>query len=170
MKRLMLVRHAKTESLMDAESDFERQLKKRGHKDARLVSDHLIGKLMVPDLIISSPAARALQTARIMAGAFNIPEADIVENPLIYDGFSVDDLLDSIAKVAADENSVMVVGHNPDIPHFAVQLTGDNFFHFPTSSTVIVGFSVSNWSDIKARHGRTELFVYPKKLKSNKEK
>jgi phosphohistidine phosphatase len=77
MKRLILVRHAKTEPVTDADSDFTRQLKKRGHKDARMIADHLIGKTMVPEVIISSPAHRALQTARIMAGSFNIPESEI---------------------------------------------------------------------------------------------
>jgi phosphohistidine phosphatase len=169
MKRLILVRHAKTEPLTDAESDFERQLKKRGHKDSRLVSDHLIGKRMVPEIIISSPASRALQTARIMAGAFSIPESEIKEVPFIYEGASVDELIATISELAGDKDSVMVVGHNPDIALMAIQFSGDNFFYFPTSATAIIGFSASEWSQIKSGQGRTELFVFPRELKGKKE-
>lgn len=165
MKRLMLVRHAKTESLTEAESDFERQLKKRGHKDARVVSDHLIGKQMVPGLIISSPARRALQTARIMAGAFSIPEDSIVKASFIYDGFTIDEFVANISELAGEEDSVMVVGHNPDIALMAIQLSDDDFFHFPTTAAAILTFPASSWSDIKPKQGQTELFVFPKELK-----
>jgi phosphohistidine phosphatase len=169
MKRLILVRHAKTEPLTDAENDFSRQLKKRGHKDARMIADHLIGKSLVPDIVISSPARRALQTARIMAGSFSIPEADVREVPFIYDGFALDELVSKIAELSGDKDSVMVVGHNPDIALMAIQFAGDNFFHFPTSATAVIGFSVSEWSQIKAGAGRTEMFVYPKELKGKKD-
>lgn len=168
MKRLILVRHAKTEPLTDADSDFERQLKKRGHKDARLVSDHLTGKRIVPDLIISSPAQRALQTARIMAGAFSIPESGIIEAPFIYEGFTIDEFTAQIARLAGNKDSVMVVGHNPEIALMAIQYTEDNYFNFPTTATAVINFSVSQWSDIKPRQGRTETFLYPKELKGKK--
>ncbi len=169
MKRLILVRHAKTEPLTDAENDFSRQLKRRGHKDARMIADHLIGKTMVPDVIISSPAHRALQTARIMAGSFSIPESEIKEVPFIYNGFSLEELAKEIATIAGDKDSVMVVGHNPDIALMSIQFAGDNFFNFPTSATAVIGFTVSEWSQIKAGTGRTEMFVFPKELKGKKE-
>ncbi|MBZ4676007.1 MAG: phosphoglycerate mutase [Anaerophaga sp.] len=168
MKRLILVRHAKTEPLTDADSDFERQLKRRGHKDARLISDHLIGKRIVPEVIISSPAVRAIQTARIMAGAFSIPESKIIEAPFIYEGFSVDRFISGIAGMAGKYDSVMVVGHNPDIALMAIQLAGDNFFNYPTSATVSIVFTVTEWDQIKPGSGRTEMFVYPRELKDKK--
>lgn len=169
MKRLILVRHAKTEPITDADSDFSRQLKKRGHKDARMIADHLIGKLMVPEVIISSPARRTMQTARIMAGSFSIPESEIKEVPFIYDGFSLEELVREIASLAGDKDSVMVVGHNPDIALMAIQFAGENFFNFPTSATAVIDFSVSEWSQLKAGTGRADMFVYPKELKGKKE-
>lgn len=168
MKRLILVRHAKTEPLTDADSDFERQLKRRGHKDARLISDHLIGKRIVPEVIISSPAIRAIQTARIMAGAFSIPESEIIDAPFIYEGFSVDRFISGIAQMAGKYDSVMVVGHNPDIALMAIQLAGDNFFNYPTSATASIVFTVTEWDQIKPGSGRTEMFVFPRELKEKK--
>ncbi|MFO8002176.1 MAG: histidine phosphatase family protein [Marinilabilia sp.] len=168
MKQLILVRHAKTEPLTDANNDYERQLKKRGQKDTRLVSDHLIGKQITPQMIITSPAKRALQTAKIMAGAFNVPESEIKEEPFIYGGFTIDEFIGNIAGIAGESGSVMVVGHNPEIALMAIQLSGEDFFHFPTTATVVINFSVSHWEDIQARQGRIGLFVYPKELKNKK--
>lgn len=168
MKQLILVRHAKTEPLTDAENDFERKLKKRGHKDARLVSDYLIGKNVAPDVIISSPAVRALQTAKIMAGAFSIPESDVKEASFIYGGFTNEEFIDQMAELGGDTDSVMVVGHNPEIALMAVKLTGENFFHFPTTATVVLNFSAPRWSEIKIGQGKNQLFVYPKELKDKK--
>ena len=168
MKQLILVRHAKTEALTDAENDFERKLKKRGHKDARLVSDYLIGKGVAPDLIISSPAVRALQTAKIMAGAFNIPESDVKKAPFIYGGFSNEEFINHIDELSGDAGSVMVVGHNPEIALTAVELTAENFFHFPTTATVVLNFSAGSWSQITGGQGKIQLFVYPKELKNKK--
>ena len=168
MKQLILVRHAKTEPLTDAENDFERKLKKRGHKDSRLVSDYLIGKGVAPDVIISSPAVRALQTAKILAGAFNIPESDVKEAPFIYGGFTNDEFITQIADMGGDAGSVMVVGHNPEIALMAVELTGENFFHFPTTATVVLNFSATSWSEIQVGQGKNQLFVYPKELKGKK--
>ncbi len=169
MKRLLLVRHAKTEPITDADSDFTRQLKKRGHKDARMIADHLIGNSMVPEMIISSPAHRALQTAKIMAGSYNIPESEIKEIPFIYNGFTLEELVKEIASIAGDKDSVMVVGHNPDIALMAIQFSGENFFHFPTSATAVISFSASEWSQIKAGTGRADMFVFPKELKGKKD-
>jgi phosphohistidine phosphatase len=168
MKRLILVRHAKAEPLTDAKDDFGRQLKKRGIKDVRLISDHLIGKRIVPDAIISSPAHRALQTAQIMAGAYSIPEIEIIKLPLIYEGYTIEQFLKEIALRARMVDSLMVVGHNPEIAMTAVQLTGDRFFNFPTTATASIVFSVSDWNQIKVGSGRTELFVFPKELKDRK--
>ncbi|PWE00794.1 SixA phosphatase family protein [Marinilabilia rubra] len=169
MKRLILVRHAKTQPLTEAESDFDRKLKKRGRKDIRLISDHLIGNNKIPEIIISSPAVRAMQTAKILAGAFSIPESKIVQVPGIYDGLTHEELVTHVNQAGIASQSVMVVGHNPDIATMAMKLSGDDFFHFPTAATAVIAFSVSEWDEIKPHSGRTELFVYPKELKSKKD-
>jgi len=72
MKQLVLVRHAKAVQY-DYENDFSRELTPRGLEDAVKVSLHLREQGIVPRLIISSPAVRALQTAEIFAGTFSYP-------------------------------------------------------------------------------------------------
>jgi phosphohistidine phosphatase len=70
--------------------------------------------------------------------------------------------------MAGDAESVMVVGHNPEIAMTAVELSGERFFHFPTTATIVLNFSATHWGDIKSGQGRVQLFVYPKELKNKK--
>ena len=86
MKRLVLVRHAKAVQ-WGYEDDFNRDLTERGVSDAGKVSAFLKEKGIRPDLIITSPAARALQTAMIFAGTFNYPEEKVVEEEEMFHGF-----------------------------------------------------------------------------------
>ncbi|WP_044117963.1 SixA phosphatase family protein [Alkaliflexus imshenetskii] len=169
MKRLILVRHAKTEPLTDALSDFERQLKKRGHNDARLVANELKDKGFCPDTIISSPAVRAIQTARVFADVFEIPALQIKQAGFIYDGETTAGLLSGITSMAGGEETVLVVGHNPDIAMLSMRLTGEAFAHFPTTATLVIAFSASTWSDISVGTGRAEYFVYPRLLKDEQQ-
>ncbi|MDG5800841.1 histidine phosphatase family protein [Marinilabiliaceae bacterium ANBcel2] len=166
MKRLILVRHAKTEPMSDAGSDYSRKLKKRGHKDAAIVSQHLQQKGYTPDAIISSPATRALQTAEIFAETYDIDSSEIREAPFLYDGETTIGFLAGIASEAqAGEETLMVVGHNPDMAMLSMRLTNKEFFNFPTCAVTVINFSVNEWSDMQARSGRAEYFIYPKKLK-----
>ena len=165
MKRLILVRHAKTEPLTDALSDFERQLKKRGHNDARLVANELRDKGFCPETILSSPAVRAIQTARVFADVFEIPALGIKQAGFIYDGDTTEGLLSGITSMLNEENTALVVGHNPDIAMLSMRLTGESFVHFPTTATLVIGFSASKWSEISVGTGRTEYYIYPRQLK-----
>jgi phosphohistidine phosphatase len=122
----------------------------------------------VPGLIISSPARRALQTALVMADTFSIPQNEIIQVSFIYSGFSFDQLIEKIEEFAVGEDSLMIVGHNPDIALMATQFAGDNLFNYPTAATSVISFAVSDWHEIEPGKGRTELFVSPKDLKKNK--
>ncbi|MFT5749557.1 MAG: phosphohistidine phosphatase, partial [Ancylomarina sp.] len=88
MKQLILSRHAKTEDIRFDIKDFERNLTNRGLNDSALVSNHLFEKGIETDLIISSPANRAIATARLYANCFKIQLDQIVQINQLYDGFS----------------------------------------------------------------------------------
>lgn len=168
MKRLILVRHAKTEPLTDAASDFERKLKKRGRGDASLVAGDLKGKDYVPDVLIASPAKRAIQTALIYAETYGIPEDDIKQAMFVYDGDTTARMLDAIAGLAGNAGTVMVVGHNPDMATLSMLLTREDFYHYPTCASSVIAFSITDWKDMSVGQGRSEYFVYPRLLKNNK--
>ncbi|HKL72328.1 MAG TPA: histidine phosphatase family protein [Marinilabiliaceae bacterium] len=165
MKKLILVRHAKTEALSDVGSDFGRRLKKRGWSDARLIAELMKEKQYAPDKIISSPATRAWQTATVFADVFGIKESNIISAKILYDGDTTEGLLDAIADFAGKAKTIVVVGHNPDMAVLSMRLLNERFEKFPTSATVAINFPISNWHDMQVGSGSMELHVYPKLLK-----
>jgi len=165
MLKLILVRHAKTEPLTDAGSDFQRNLKKRGWSDARLVAETLLKSSYRPDKIIASPATRAWQTATVFAGVFGFKEEDIVSARFLYDGDTTAGMLDGLADLAGQAKTLLVVGHNPDMAMLTMHLSNVRPERFPTTASAVISFSLSAWHDVNVNTGRMELLLIPKKLK-----
>lgn len=167
MKQLTLIRHSKTEVIYEGIGDFERKLKSRGRNDAKLIAEYLKSKEITPDVIISSNAVRAIQTAEEMARVYGYPFTNIKVAPFIYNGYTTAEFLDYISELDNSKDSAWVIGHNPEIALLGMNLTHEDFFHFPTTSSVTINFKVDKWSDIAAREGQTALFVTPRKLKDS---
>lgn len=166
MKKLILVRHAKTVQLQDySKSDFDRELLPRGQKDSEIIAGHLKAKGYMPDLIISSTAKRAQQTALLFANNFAYPKEKIQNEQFIYDGYTTSQMLKFIGRCSDDINTIIIFGHNPDIAGFTIKLIDDDLWHFPTGCASVIAFDVDSWKDIEARAGKLELHVYPGMLK-----
>jgi phosphohistidine phosphatase len=110
-RELLIVRHGKSDWSVEA-TDFDRPLKKRGKKAANCLGKWLNQQQIPPDLIICSPANRAIATARLVCEAMRV--VHIVEDVRIYEA-SLDDLLLVLADIPAEKNRVMLVGHNPGL-------------------------------------------------------
>ncbi len=166
MKKLILVRHAKTEQLFDySKSDFERKLLPRGHKDAELIAEQLKVKDIHPDIYITSKAKRAKQTAKIFAEHLNFEADEITKEQFLYDGYTTGEILDYLAKFETDHDCIIIFGHNPDIASLTTRLVTDELWHFPTSCTTVINFDIENWKDLEVGTGKMELYLYPKMLK-----
>ncbi len=165
MKRLVLIRHAKTETQHYRITDFERQLEPRGINDARHIALHLKGKGFYPQLMISSKASRALQTSQIMAEELNYTISQIREEAFIYHGYTTGDFLDFLGTMDNNYSEIWVVGHNPDIAMLASKLTSNYLDHFPTSAAAVISFDVNDWTDVAALNGKIDYFVFPKELR-----
>ncbi|WP_428773853.1 SixA phosphatase family protein [Vibrio sp.] len=167
MKTLILVRHAKTEQLSfsSAKSDFERELKPRGHKDSEMIARNLKRRHNPPDLIISSNAERAKQTAVNFAGLLGIDTRDILLEPFLYGGYTSAELADYLSQYNHDYDSIMIIGHNPEIESAAISLTGNTDLQFPTVGTIAISFNVDSWQEIETQRGNIEWFITPKMLK-----
>jgi phosphohistidine phosphatase len=165
MKQLILSRHAKTEISRYDISDFERNLTNRGINDSALVSSHLLDKEIQTDLIISSPANRAIATARLFAHRFNIQLDQIVQVDQLYDGFSTQEFLEMLQNKADQYNRVWVFGHNPDIASWASKFLDQDYLHVPTGTAIGIEFDVADWSAIDARSGKLVHYTTPKMLK-----
>ncbi len=168
MKTLLLTRHAKTEQLrvQDTKTDFERQLKPRGYRDVGLVVSDMLRRHIRPALLISSTAERAKQTTAIFAKRLAMDEQEIVFEQFLYDGYTTSDLFTYLAQYQHKYESIMIVGHNPEIEEIAASLTGCRDLVFPTTGTMAISYPVNNWSDIQASKGQIEWFITPKILKS----
>jgi phosphohistidine phosphatase len=176
MRRLMLLRHAKTENDAPSGRDEDRRLDDRGRKDAAEIGGFIAGRPPFPDYVLISPAVRAHQTWElawaVMKDLVPPPHAELV--PDIY-GADPAQLLQSIRDVAADDpQRLMVVGHNPGMHELALALTdggGDTAGrraladNLPTSGLAIFDFATDDWNDVAFRRGRLVLFVSPKLLK-----
>ena len=167
MKRLILVRHAKTEQLDygSSKTDYQRELKPRGYQDSKLISEKLIKMGIKPDLILSSSAKRAKQTAKLIAQHLDYDEEQIELQRFIYDGYTTSEFLSFLEKYNDQHETIMVVGHNPEIAMMAINLSDGDFYHFPTCSTTAITFDVDNWTEINVREGKPEWFIYPSMFK-----
>lgn len=161
MKRLIVVRHAKAEQ-GGYDHDFKRELTEKGKSDARKIASDLKEWKIQPDFIISSPATRALMTARLFAEELNFPKRNIIENKRLYFDFTTQEFIEMLGEISDEFSSVFVFGHNPFI-YFIAENLCDNFFgDMPTCSTVAIDFNIESWKDVEARKGNFFLHLYPK--------
>lgn len=162
MKRLILIRHAKSSWDYPMLADFDRPLNPRGRRDAPIMALRLQGMLTQPFRIIASPAMRALTTAQLFAETFEIAEAQIQIEPRIYDA-TPGTLLHLINTLDDRNDQVLMFGHNPGFTDIAQLLVEElPFIELPTCGVVMLGFGVPNWQDIVPGAGAVLAFRYPK--------
>ncbi len=161
MKTLTLMRHGKSSWKYDV-IDRERPLNQRGKNDAKLVANHFMKQNIVPTIICSSPAKRALNTCKIFIKAFNLSETSIRVEEDLYD-FGGESVVNFIKNLPDSCSDIMIFGHN----HAFTSITnifGSIFIdNLPTSGLVKINFEVESWREIKS--GQTELILIPKELK-----
>jgi phosphohistidine phosphatase len=161
MKTLYIVRHAKSSWKQDYLSDFERPLNKRGHGDAPIMGRVLRERGARVQYIRSSPANRALTTARILATELGC-DLDCIETDEHMYGAGDRQLLDIVHAISDEVQDAMLVGHNPGMMMLAEHLSGFDEANLPTCGIVCVDFSVDAWRDASAATGTLRYFEYPK--------
>ncbi len=144
MKTLFLVRHAKSSRNEPALPDKDRPLNDRGKRDAPKMGERLAKREVTPDLILSSPAKRALETAQIIAKKLDYRLADIVVDEQLY-ATGADDVLHVIRKLGAKPKSVMLFGHNPELTELAHRLS-NKIAHLPTCAVAEFTFDAKSWA------------------------
>jgi phosphohistidine phosphatase len=164
MKTIYLVRHAKASWDEPGVSDADRPLIPKGVKNTKLIVDFLLKRESSIDLIISSPAVRAFETAKIVAEGLNYPVNKIKIDRKIYDGY-YDRILDIIYGTSNDLNSLMIFGHNPTITNLANLFLHPGIEAMPTSCIVCLSFLVDKWEEIPSNEAVREFIVFPKMLK-----
>ncbi len=145
MKTLLIMRHAKSGGKSGAMPDYRRPLKKRGEEDASEMGQLLKWEGLVPNLILSSSATRALRTAELVADACGYT-GEIRTTRQLYDA-DVEDLLHYLQAVKDGHPRVMVVGHNPDLELLLEALVGA-YHRLSTAALAHLTLPVDRWVDI----------------------
>jgi phosphohistidine phosphatase len=161
MKRLVIVRHAKTEQ-GGYDHDYKRELTDKGRNDAHLIAGDLKKRDIIPGYIISSPAVRALTTARIYAEELDFPKDKIIQKKGLYFDDTTQDFIELIREVPNDLNTLFVFGHNPFMYILSNNMSSNFEGDMPTCSTVILDFDIDSWEKIEAKQGALFLQLVPK--------
>jgi phosphohistidine phosphatase len=157
-----LLRHAKS-SWDDADlPDRDRPLAKRGERDAPRIAKRLREHLGGPTLIVTSPARRALRTARLVALELDIAAEALAIEAELYLAAPAE-IVAVAARQTDEHRAVMLVGHNPGFTELASRLTPDLAIdNLPTAGVVVVDFAIDRWASLPDARGELAYFDYPK--------
>jgi phosphohistidine phosphatase len=167
MKRLYLLRHAKSSWDDPTLADHDRPLAPRGRRAARVMAEHLRREGIAPELVLCSRSRRTRQTLTAIAPGLG-ESADARIKPELY-AASAADLLEVLREVPDEVGSVMLIGHNPGIQDLALSLAGDGpeiarvRSKFPTAALATLEFRAS-WRELAPRTAELVSFVKPKEL------
>ncbi len=147
--RIYLLRHAEARQATPGQKDFDRPLSDNGYAAAEIVAEKAIGKGYKPDLVISSTALRCRQTAAAMRRAV-MPSTEFRFVDALYNG--TPDIYLSLISTQTDQESVMLVAHNPIIELTLAALIGHEAFAdalprgFPTAGLAVIDATSAGWT------------------------
>lgn len=160
-KFLYLIRHAKSSWKDTSLRDFDRPLNQRGKRDAPEMGRRLASSGVIADLMLTSPAKRALTTCRILAKEIDYPSAAIEQDEDIYHA-GPSTLIDVVNEIDDTWRTVLLFGHNPGFTDFANRLNNTGIDNIPTCGIVLCRFDVDSWKEIRFGSGKQVFFDYPK--------
>ena len=165
MKKLYLIRHAKSSWDNLAIDDFQRPLNGRGIKDAPRMGKRLKERSLTADLVLSSPAKRALDTCLIITKILGFSKEKINTDKRLYHA-SEEELLRIIRELKDhandEEENVLLFGHNPGLTNFANQLLNEHIQNIPTTGIVAASLSIKKWQEVDWGCGKLLFFDFPK--------
>ncbi|MCC2656139.1 MAG: hypothetical protein K0Q76_1247 [Panacagrimonas sp.] len=161
MLRLTLVRHAKSSWDDPESSDFERPLNARGQRDAPVMALRVSALRRLPDHMVSSPALRAISTARVFADRLGVADDDIVLERRIYDA-TRQSLIDVVRALPADSRHAILFGHNPGFSELSNWLATCPFDDMPTCAVASFELQAADWREVGAGCGRLARYLFPK--------
>jgi phosphohistidine phosphatase len=172
MLTLVLLRHAKSSWSNPTTLDRERPLAARGLADASLMGKAMADRGIDPELVLCSSARRTRDTLNLVLPELRV-EPEVVYEDALYHA-SPEDMLGMLHAIQPGANRVMLVGHNPEIHSFALDLVGSGPEHFrdrlrakfPTAALAVINFDNGLWKSIAVNTGALSLFLTPKDLRA----
>jgi phosphohistidine phosphatase len=173
MLTLSLLRHAKSSWKNPTLPDRERPLATRGVADAPAMGRAMAERGIDPELILCSSARRTVDTLALVLPELKVEPKVVYEDSLYHP--SPAEMLEMLRAIQPGANRVMIVGHNPEIQAFALDLIGSGPKHmrdqltekFPTAGLAVINFTAGLWSSIDVNSGSLNLFLTPKELKGS---
>src|SRR5262245_36213031 len=166
MKTLLLLRHAKSDWDDPSLPDFDRPLAARGDPHAPEIGKALRKQGSLPNLVISSPAARAKATVKAVVKAAKM-KVEIQYEEAVY-GASSAELVNLIRRLPDASSCAMLVGHNPGFEDLLGRLSGSHE-RMPTAALACLEFQVTSWSEVGESEGKLVWLLTPKQLKAKKD-
>lgn len=170
MKRLYLLRHAKSGWDTPGQDDFDRRLTRRGRRSSPLMGQYMRNLGYAPSIALCSPARRARETWELVREALDGNTAEDMRPDLYHPDPRT--LLEAVQQVDGTHPSAIVISHNPGILTLALGLIGDGvlsanpFGKYPTAALTVFDFEVETWADVYPGKGRLIGFTRPKELDS----
>jgi phosphohistidine phosphatase len=172
MRRLTLLRHAKSDWANLGARDHTRPLAARGREAAPRIGAYTARHALVPDLVVCSTAARAQQTLDLVAAEFSRPIPTVYDERIYEVG--ADDSLDVIRETKPSVHILLLVGHNPGLHDLAELLIASGDLEvrqrliekFPTAGLAVIDFPIDDWRKIHRRSGRLDRFVTPRAIEA----
>lgn len=161
MKTLYLLRHAKSSWAIPGQKDYDRPLNERGEHDAPEMGARMRERDLTVDLVVSSPAVRALSTAYAVCDELGFNTSAIVQDRQIYLAGSAK-LLQLVSFFDESKQSALLVAHNPALTDLANELARASIDNIPTSGLVIISLPIQFWAEVLPGVGKVLDFDFPK--------
>jgi phosphohistidine phosphatase len=173
MLTLSLLRHAKSSWKNPTLPDRERPLATRGTTDAPLMGKAMAERGIDPELVLCSSARRTVDTLALVLPELKVEPKVVYEDSLYHP--APEEMLQMLRRLQPGTSRVMIVGHNPELQAFALDLVGSGPKHlrdrlnekFPTAGLAVINFMAGLWSSVNVNSGSLNLFLTPKDLRGN---
>jgi phosphohistidine phosphatase len=161
MKTVYFIRHAKSSWKDMSLSDINRPLNGRGKRDAPFMASMSHQKEKKPDIIITSPAKRAYDTANHFRKAHHLKKGNLIRDPRLYMA-STDGMLEVIKELPEDVEVVYIFAHNPGMTYTANYFSAEHIENVPTCGLFKVSSTALEWSLLNQENSQLEKFIFPK--------
>ena len=163
MRTLYLIRHAKSSWDSPGLHDFNRPLNERGLHDAPRMAQRLARDGVRPDLLVSSPAKRALTTALFFAETFGVPDDAVLRHSDIYEA-TPQHILRIVHELPHTAHTVLLFGHNPTFTEVANRFSDAFIQNVPTCGIVRIESSAPNWHEFGEGNAQVQACLFPKEV------
>ncbi|BBO93031.1 SixA phosphatase family protein [Desulfosarcina ovata] len=161
MKTLHIMRHAKSSWKDAGLKDHQRPLNKRGKRAAADMGERFRGQGMAPDLLLSSDARRAMDTAEIICHALDLAPSIIIADSLLYLA-SANRIEKMVRKLDDCWCRVILFGHNPGLTELVNRFYPTPIANLPTAGVVGLTFDIRRWRDLRRKRLVRSVFDFPK--------